>query len=254
MALRRLDNHKPPPGIDCDMLSRTKAPRVYSELEVIAGEDGIDTLSLVQQDTSGRKRRKNQPPEERLVPPLAATMVENNPQPQTMGARLAAARAERRRAEQEEPHPPPHDPPVVDLTNSPDLFDQELPTKNNPAPAGLEEAMPIDRRSWLEHQQAILASYSEFSNKRRRMDQEEGRCTTRLLTQANFTSTGGGASGSSDWPSRQRPAAPAQEESIDESILAALAQELGQEVDSQEEEIPPPWHPRYHAWEARQSG
>ena len=124
MALRRIDNHKPPPGIDCDMLSRTKAPRIYSELEVIAGDDGIDTLSLVQHDTSGKKRRKNQPLEERPVPPLVANMVTNNPQPLTMGARLAAARAERRRAAQEEPRQPPLNPPIVNLTGSPDSPEQ----------------------------------------------------------------------------------------------------------------------------------
>ena len=90
------------------------------------------------------------------------------------------------------------------------------------------------------------------------MDQEEGSSTARLSIpiQAKRTSAGGGASSSSDWPPLPVQAAPAAQDEIDESMIQALADEMGDhaEVDSQEEEIPPPWHPRYLAWEAKQSG
>ena len=152
--MRRIAAGKPPPGMDFEQLDNALPAKFYTELEVQEEE----AVSLVQHDSS-RKKRKNLAPEERQLPPqqvevinLTEAEAQENNLNQSYGKNNPAPEEEQRAA-------------------------TEGATAEQPPAKGEQELT----RAWLQEQRALVESYDRFISKRRRMDEEEGQSTHKLL-------------------------------------------------------------------------
>ena len=183
-----------------------------------------------------------------------------------------------------DPEPPPEEQGQPEIPNSQEEEEEEeeeeqgqpeMHGKNNPAlPAPQAQTTRPQRRSrvefdfrtrsreWIElvakeaaQRQWLAGRRLAMLAKRRRMDSEEGRATSKLVSARSpgeEVQNTGGSSSSSGLPP---PAATAH--NAEQQALADMAAELERipdqpAADSDNESIPPPWDSRYPAWEANQ--